>query len=147
MIYMSPSNLEYDSGIASADLEAIDGSKVDLDNVNVLVYTGGTKRWKNSYVKNTENAIFKLTKDGFEKIETFDKLNLGDAETLYSFLDYGYKNFKTDEYDLILYNHGAATQGAIIDDFNSDMLTLDEFDKANNVFYSAFYQILVEVFT
>ena len=130
MIYMSPSNLEYDSGIASADLEAIDGSKVDLDNVNVLVYTGGTKRWKNSYVKNTENAIFKLTKDGFEKIETFDKLNLGDAETLYSFLDYGYKNFKTDEYDLILYNHGAATQGAIIDDFNSDMLTLDEFDQA-----------------
>lgn len=132
MIYMSPSNLEYSSGIATADLEAIDGNKVDLDNINVLVYTGGTKNWKNDYIKNTENAIFKLTEDGFEKIETYDKLNLGDPKTLQKFLDYGYSNYKTDEYDLILYDHGNATQGAIVDDFKDDMLSLAEFEKALN---------------
>lgn len=76
MIYMIGSNLETDHGIASADLAAIDPDLIDLENVNILLYTGGTKRWHN-FISNEENAIYQLKEDGFEKIKTYDKKNMG----------------------------------------------------------------------
>lgn len=66
MIYMDGSNLESDNKIATSDLDGISPSKVDLENVNVYLYTGGTKKWFN-FVSSEENAIYKLTEDGFKK--------------------------------------------------------------------------------
>lgn len=130
MLYIDGSNLESESGIISADLAAIDGKKIDLDNVNVLVYTGGTKEWQNNYISNDENAIFKLTKDGFKKIKTYNKLNMGDPNTLADFLTYSYRNYKAKHYNLVLYDHGGAIDGAIYDDFTDDNLTLEDFKIA-----------------
>lgn len=129
MIYMVGSNLETDGKIATVDLESIKPSEVDLTNVNVLLYTGGTEKWHN-FVSSDENAIYKLTSNGFEKIQTYNKENMGDSETLETFLDYSYENFKTDRYDLIFYNHGGAIDGAIYDDFSNDNLSVLEFKKA-----------------
>lgn len=129
MIYMVGSNLETDGGIASVDIASIKPELVDLENVNVLLYTGGTEKWHN-FVSNKENAIYQLTKDGFEKVKTYSKENMGDVETLETFLDYGYENYKTDRYDLIFYNHGGAIDGAIYDDFSNDNLSVLEFSEA-----------------
>lgn len=129
MIYMVGSNLEYQSGIATADISSIDPSLVDLDNNHVYLYTGGTKKWLN-FVSNNENAIYELTRDGFKKVETYDKLNMGDASTLNDLLTYGYEKSKTDRYDLVIYNHGGAIDGAIYDDFTNDNLSLNDFQKA-----------------
>ena len=129
MIYMVGSNLESESSIASADLDSIKTTNIDLDKNNVLLYVGGTKVWHN-YISNNENAIYKLTTDGFQKIETFSKLDMGSSSTLSSFLEYGYKNFKTDAYDLLLYDHGGAIDGAIYDDFTSGHLELTDFANA-----------------
>lgn len=130
MIYMVGSNLEYDAGISTADLEAIDPSKIDLSKNNVLIYTGGTKEWKNNYVSNQENAIFKLTEDGYEKLEKFDKLNMGEASTLSDFINYAYDNYKAGHYNLIIYDHGGAIDGAVYDDFTGDNLSLEDFKTA-----------------
>lgn len=129
MIYMVGSNLESDSGIATADISSIDPSLIDLDNMDILLYTGGTEKWHN-FVSNEENAIYHLTSSGFEKIETYKKLNMGSSSTLASFLEYGYENYKNDRYDLIFYNHGGAIDGAIYDDFTNDNLSLMEFEEA-----------------
>lgn len=130
MIYLDGSNLESESGITTADLEAIDKNALDFNKVNVLVYTGGTEEWQNNYISNNENAIFQLTKDGYKKIKTFEKLNMGDPETLTSFLKFGYDNFSASHYNLILYDHGGALDGAIYDDFTDDNLTLEDFEIA-----------------
>lgn len=129
MIYMDGSNLESDNKIATSDLDGISPSKVDLENVNVYLYTGGTKKWFN-FVSNEENAIYKLTEDGFKKEKIYSKKNMGDPDTLSEFLTYVYKNSKTDKYDLVLYDHGGATDGAIYDDFTDDNLSLTDFKKA-----------------
>ena len=129
MIYMVGSNLESDAQIASSDIASIDEDEVDLENVNVLLYTGGTTKWHN-FVSNEENAIYELTKDGFEKVKTYKKENMGDADTLTTFLEYGYDNYKTDRYDVIFYDHGGAIHGAIYDDFTNDNLSLKEFESA-----------------
>lgn len=129
MLYMVGSNLESDSKIATYDLDSIKASDIDLDKVNILLYTGGTEKWHN-FVQNDENALYKFTDDGFEKIKSEDKKNMGDADTLKDFLDYGYENYNTEYYDLILYNHGGAIQGAIYDDFTKDNLSLEDFGEA-----------------
>ena len=130
MIYIDGSNLESDSGIVTSDLAAIKPDEIDLNKVNVLLYTGGTKEWQNNYISNQENAIFKLTKAGFKKIETYGKLNMGDPEVFSSFLKYGYDNYPASKYNLIMYDHGGALDGAIYDDFTDDNLTLEDFKTA-----------------
>ena len=130
MLYIDGSDLESRSGIITADLAAIDSSKINLDKVNILVYTGGTKDWQNDYISNEENAIFILTNNGFKKIKTYDKKNMGDPNTLTEFLKFGYENYKASRYNLVLYDHGGAIDGAIYDDFSSDNLSLSDFKVA-----------------
>ena len=136
MIYMAGSNLESSSGIATADLESIVPSEVDLETTNVLVYTGGSKFWYNDYVDEDKNNILKLTDNGFEKIEVYENDNLGDSKTFLKFLNYGYENYEADRYDLIIYDHGLGALGSISDDYYpTDFLTVkemsDALDKSN----------------
>lgn len=128
MIYMDGADLESRNRIASSDLDGIDPDEVDLKNTKILVYTGGTKKWHN-FVSNNENAIYELKSDGFEKVKSFSKKNMGDDDTLAEFLEYGYDNYKTDRYDLMFWNHGGAVLGAIFDDFTEDNLSVSEFEK------------------
>lgn len=129
MIYMVGSNLEEDGAIASSDLSAIDPSKVDLKNINVLVYAGGTKKWHN-FISAEENAIYELTESGFEKVKTYSKENMGDPKTLTTFLNYAYEHYPTQRFDLVFYNHGGAISGAVFDDFTGDGLSLTDFDES-----------------
>ena len=72
MIYLVGSNLESEVFSATADMSQVDPTQIDLSNTNILIYTGGTSFWRN-YVRNDENAIYKLTANGFEKIESYQK--------------------------------------------------------------------------
>lgn len=130
MIFMAGNNLESDYGIASSDLASIDPTKIDLNKINILLYTGGTKHWFNTSISSDENAIFKLGNNGFEKIRTFDNKNLGDTETLEEFLNYSYENYKTDVYDLIFWDHGLGALGSVEDENTEDFLTPIEIKTA-----------------
>ena len=121
MIYMAGSNLESDAAIATSELDSIKPNEVDLDNINILVYTGGTLKWHN-YVNPNENAIYQLTDNGFKKIQTYEKISLGESSTFTNFLNYAYKNFKTDNYDLVIWDHGLGALGAVNDDNFNDFL-------------------------
>lgn len=124
MIYISGSDLESKSGIATSDLESIDSTKIDLNTTNVLVYAGGTEKWFNNYTSSSENNILLLTENGFEKIQSDSQRNMGDPNTFSTFLNYAYDNFKTDRYDLIIYDHGLGALGSVYDDFAEDFLSL-----------------------
>lgn len=124
MIYLSGSDLESKNGIATSDLESIDSSKIDLNTTNVLVYAGGTEKWFNNYTSSSENNILLLTENGFEKIQSDSQRNMGDSNTFSTFLSYAYDNFKTDRYDLIIYDHGLGALGSVYDDFAKDFLSL-----------------------
>lgn len=130
MLYMVGSNLETDLGIASNDLRGIKYDKIDNENVNVVMIAGGTEFWVNSYIEEDETSIFELTPNGFEKVKEQSKMNMGDASTLSGFLNYVYENYKTDEYDLVFWNHGGAVQGSEYDDFTGDFLSLSDMEDA-----------------
>ena len=108
MIYMSGSDLESKAG-----------------------YTGGSSKWHNNLINSTENAIYELKDNGFSKIKSYSQKNMSTSDTLEDYLKYVYENYKTDKYDLIVWDHGGAWQGAVSDDFNKgDYLELSEFNSA-----------------
>ena len=131
MVYMVGSNLESEGGFGTLDLDAIDYQTITDHDVNVLVIAGGTPKWHNDYIDKTETSIYKLEEDGFKKVKAQDKISMGKSETLSNFMSYVYDNYKTDKYELILWNHGGAIDGSEYDDlFKKDNLTLKELHTA-----------------
>lgn len=106
MIYMIGSNLESEHASASTDIKEMLSSNVNLKDVNILIYTGGSKKWFNNSIPSDKNVIFKLTDTGLEKLVEYDKTSMTNPDTLANFLNYGYKNFKASKYSLILWDHG-----------------------------------------
>lgn len=129
MIFMSGNNLESDGSIATSELNSIIPDKIDLEKNNILLYTGGTKVWHN-FVSSKENAIYKLTKSGFKKVQVYNKTGMDSEEPLTTFLKYGYDNYKTKNYDLILWDHGLGSLGSISDEYSQGYLDLQEIDEA-----------------
>ncbi len=132
MIYMVGSNLESQNGLASDELAGISNPELVAENgMNVVLIAGGSKRWKDTTFEADETSIYELTEDGFAKVKKQDLQNMGEAEVLQDFLSYTKENYKTDEYDLIFWNHGGAIQGAEYDElYNNDWLSLAEMAEA-----------------
>lgn len=130
MIYMVGSDLESKAGLATIDLDGIDYESMDNENINVLLIAGGAKEWNNDYIDEDETSIYELKENGFEKVKTQEIKNMGDSEVLSDFLEYGYENYKTDEYDLIFWNHGGAILGSEFDELSDDYLSLSDWNEA-----------------
>ena len=130
MIYMVGSNLESQAGLATVDLNSM---KKNNDNTRVLVIAGGTKSWDNDYIDVSETSIYELNNSGFTKIKNQSKLNMGSSEVLTNFLNFAHDYSKTDEYDLIFWNHGGGIDGSEYDELsNDDNLSLKEMNVALN---------------
>lgn len=126
MIYMVGSDLESGMGLATADLEAI---KYNPD-VKVVLIVGGATKWRNDYIDKSETSIFELKKDGFVKVKQQSVQNMGDYRVLSDFLNYAYSNYKSDKYELILWNHGMGIMGSEFDDLSGDNLSLKDIQMA-----------------
>ena len=132
MIYMIGSNLESKYVAASNDIKEMINSQADFKNINILLYTGGTKTWHMEEISSDENAIFKVTASGLEKVEEYPIMDIGNADTLTTFIEYGYENYKAEHYSLILWNHGGGPiYGYGYDEYNkTNSLTLLELKTA-----------------
>lgn len=131
MVYMVGSDLEAKTGAATGDLEEIAASGVDLQRCNVVIYAGGSPNWHNE-VEAEHNSILELNENGFAVKETDKSRSMGDANCLTEFLNYCFENYQTEQYALILWNHG---NGPIIGYgkdilFDNDTLTLQEMQEA-----------------
>lgn len=128
MVYMIGSDLESEYLSASTDIEEMINSNADFNNINLLLYTGGAKNWHNEEIPEYKNAIFKVTSNGLLKLVEYPRKDMGDSTTLEEFLDYSYKNYKAENYSLILWDHGGGPiYGYGLDEYNkSNSLTLLE---------------------
>lgn len=126
MIYMVGSNLESESGLGTVDLNSIDYDEIYDDNINVVLIAGGSENWNNNYIEEDETSIYELTENGYKKVKTQSIQNMGDSKVFSDYINYVYENYKTDEYDLIFWNHGGAITGSEFDDLSGDNLSLEE---------------------
>ena len=134
MIYMNGSDLESRYGAATSDLKEMLNATLS-DNVNVVIQTGGTKKWKTDGISAKHSQRF-IVKDGkLELIEDdLPQLDITDEKTLKDFIVFCDKNYPADRNILILWDHGGgAVYGYGVDENLSDeyaALTLDEIQRA-----------------
>lgn len=132
MIYMNGSDLESEEGAATHNLNQALNSGLKPDYANVIVFTGGTYRWQNDVIPDSECALWEVSAGELIEIARIGNLNMGDAGTLSSFIDFCMGNFPAEKYGLIMWDHGGGSIAGYGHDekFNDGSLTLLELNYA-----------------
>ena len=126
MIYMCGTDLESKYGMASSDMEEIRAASYG-SNVNVIVYTGGCKGWKNSGISSSVNQIYQI-KDGqyYRLVDNDGSAPMTDPDNLSNFIKFCAKNFPANRNDLILWDHGGGSvSGYGYDEKNAKFGSMD----------------------
>ena len=109
MVYLCGTDLESRSGMGTADLQEMAAANLS-DNINLIVYTGGCKKWKNNIVSSSVNQIFQIKQGGVKMLEdNMGKASMSDPSTLTSFIKYCSTNFPANRNELILWDHGSGS--------------------------------------
>ena len=142
LVYMNGSDLESEYQSATKDLYEMLDSDFDEENINLVIFTGGARRWHIRGIPNRDNAIFEISNGRLNKIAHLNRDPMGYPETLSGFINFAYDLFPADKYGIVFWNHGGgAVTGYGSDerfrDANKSMMKLSEIDSAlagNNLF-------------
>ena len=154
MVYMCGSDLEAEYGAASGDILEMAYSDFDNDQVNVLIFTGGSKRWAIPGIPVQERSVWTVNPDSFygslpqlqpgQQFTTAQVLqstrealqpalvsdisNMGEPQTLAEFLQFAHTYYPAGRYALVLWDHGGGpNMGVCVDRlFSDDLISIDE---------------------
>ena len=133
MVYLCGSDLEETHASASIDLVEMAMSGFDEDIMNLIVMTGGSRKWHIESVPDRANAVYRVGNNQLKTV-MFDgrAYNMGDPATLAAFLKMGYEFFPAKQYALILWDHGAGSLGGLCHDtnFNNSALSFYTLQEA-----------------
>ncbi len=132
MVYLCGSDLESEHSMATADLNEMLHANLNDDKVNIIVETGGAKKWNNSVISNKTNQRYRVTSRGLQVLDkNVGKKSMVDPNTLVDFIQYCAKNYPANRYMLIMWDHGGgAISGYGYDQTASGTMTLDKLNTA-----------------
>lgn len=136
--YLCGSDLESNGGFATIDLNEM--MEVELpEDVTVVIQTGGAAVWQNDVMDPDKLQRWVYNSDGLSLIEEAETANMGDAQTLYEFLDFANTNYPADKVAVTFWNHGGGSvAGAAFDELHDmDSLDLAEMYQAFNEVWPA----------
>lgn len=125
--YLCGSDLETNYGAATTDLAEM--FEVTLpENVRVVIQTGGAAEWQNDFVNAEVMQRFVYDNEGLKLIEEVPSASMGEAQTLYDFLNFAETNFPGKHTVINFWNHGGGSvSGAAFDQlYGNDSLNLAE---------------------
>lgn len=109
MVYMCGTDLESKSGMGTKDLQEMLNADIG-SNVNLLVYTGGCRNWRNNIVSSSANQIYQVKNGSLVCLEkNMGKDAMVKPATLSTFIQYCKKNFPANRNMLVLWDHGAGS--------------------------------------
>lgn len=109
MVYMCGTDLESRSGMATSDLNEMLSATVGK-NINLLIYTGGCKGWRNSTISSAHNQIWQISNGSIKcLVKNAGNDSMTKASTLSSFLKWGAQHFPADRMSLIFWDHGGGS--------------------------------------
>ncbi len=109
MVYMCGTDLESKHGMATADIKEMANADIS-DNINLIVFTGGCKRWQNSVVSSSKNQIYQIKKGGMVCLEdNYGTAAMTKPENLTDFIKYCAKKFPANRNELIFWDHGGGS--------------------------------------
>lgn len=109
MVYLCGTDLESRSGMGTADLQEMLNARFG-GSVNLLVYTGGCKGWKNSVISSSTNQIWQV-KDGqlVNRADNLGSVSMTDPKVLSGYIQWCVQNYPASRYGLILWDHGGGS--------------------------------------
>ncbi len=109
MVYMCGADLESRSGMATSDISEMASADIGK-NVNLILYTGGSRRWKNQVVSSKTNQIYQVAGGGLKLLEkNMGNKAMTDPATLTEFIKYCGKHYPADRNALIFWDHGGGS--------------------------------------
>ncbi len=109
MVYLCGTDLESKHKMASMDLQEMINADLS-DNVNILAYTGGCKKWQNSAVSSSTNQIWQIKDDGMVCLEKdLGSYAMTDPDNLSWFIRWCEKNYPANRKGLIFWDHGGGS--------------------------------------
>ena len=133
MVFMCGTDLESKYKMGTSDLQEMLNSKCG-GNVNVIVYTGGCKKWQNNVVSSQYNQIYQVKNGQLACLsQNAGTGAMTDPKTLSDFIKICAQNFPANRYELIFWDHGGGSvSGYGYDEKQSghDTMDLSEISKA-----------------
>ncbi len=109
LVYMCGADLESQNGMATSDLKEMVNANLS-NNINLLVYTGGARKWKNNVVSASSNQIYKIENGSLLRlVENGGNASMTNPSTLTSFIRYGAENYPANRMVLIFWDHGGGS--------------------------------------
>ncbi len=132
MVYLCGSDLESEHSMATADLNEMLHANLDDEHVNIIVETGGAKKWNNSVISNKTNQRYRVTSRGLQILnDNVGKRSMVDPNTLIDFIKFCAEKYPANRYMLIMWDHGGgAITGYGYDQTSSGSMTLDKLNSA-----------------
>ena len=109
LLYLCGTDLESRSAMATADLQEMLNAGLG-DNINLIVYTGGCRKWQNNVISSSANQIWQVTAQGLSCLDKdAGSKSMTDPATLSSFIRWGAKKFPANRMALIFWDHGGGS--------------------------------------
>ena len=135
MVYLCGTDLESRSGMGTSDLQEMIAANLG-SKINLLVYTGGCKSWRNNIISSKVNQIYQVMNGGVKcLVKDAGSGAMTNPDNLASYIQWSAKNFPADRYELILWDHGGGSvSGYGYDEkyVSSGSMTLSGIQKALN---------------
>ena len=98
------------------------------DDINMVVLCGGAAEWDFEDIQGGSRTLVVIRDGYFEELEDWGEKSMGDPECLEEFLSYGLTEYPADRTVVVLWDHGAGTEGGVCSDETAedDGLTLAE---------------------
>ena len=95
--------------MATSDLKEMLNAKLS-DNVNLIVFTGGARRWQNNVVDSKVNQIYQIKNGSLTRlVSDGGNASMTNPGTLASFIKFGKENFPANRMCLIFWDHGGGS--------------------------------------
>ena len=109
LVYMCGADLESQNGMATSDLKEMVNANLS-DKINLIVFTGGARRWKNNVVSSSVNQIYQISNGSLTQlVKDAGNASMTSPSTLSSFIKYGKENFPANRMCLIFWDHGGGS--------------------------------------
>lgn len=132
MIYFDGADLEEEHKSSTTSIKEILNSGVNTDFHNILLYTGGCNQWHDYNIPADRDCIYLIRNGKLNLLAEYPSQNVGNGKTLETFIRYCVTNYPSQQYGLILSDHGAGPNYGVCSDFrnNHDTLSMSELQKA-----------------
>ena len=79
------------------------------ENVTVAIQTGGAEVWQNDLMDPGKLQRRVYNSEGLYLVDEVDSAGMGDARTLYEFLDFANTNYPADKVAVTFWSHGGGS--------------------------------------